>query len=103
MVEGKLPEVNPPSERVPGRGLLALPILEEQRRWNRGEIAKRGSVFGGFTSRRIYRRRGAAMGATRGPGAPLAQPSPRPRQLAAWASSGGPLAPLWLFWKLPLR
>src|ERR1041385_3149385 len=28
MVERRLPEVNPPSGRVPGRGLLVLPILE---------------------------------------------------------------------------
>src|SRR3954466_4751849 len=84
MVEGKLPEVNPPSDRVPGRGLLALPILEARRRRNRGEIAKRVSVFGGFASRRIYRRRGASRGATRGPGVPLAWPSPRLRQVSAW-------------------
>src|SRR3954462_2008198 len=82
MVEGKLPEVNPPSGRVPGRGLLALPILEAWRRRNRGEIVKKVSVFGGFTSREINRRRGAARGATRGPGALLARPSPRPRQVA---------------------
>src|SRR3954465_14101084 len=80
MVEEKLPEVNPPSGRVPGRGLLALPILEAQRRRNRGEIAKKGSVFQGFPSRRIYRRRGAARGATRGPGCPLARPYPSPRR-----------------------
>src|ERR1041385_2043944 len=69
MVEEKLPEVNPPSGRVPGRGMLALPILEA--RWrNRGEIAKKGSLFGCFASWRIYRRRGAAGGATGGLGAP---------------------------------
>src|SRR3954468_24039212 len=76
MVEGKLSEVNPPSGRVPGRGLLALPILESQRRWKRGEIAKKGFVFRGFPSRRIYRRKGAARAATRGPGAPLGATPP---------------------------
>src|ERR1041385_7415650 len=60
MVEGKLLVVNPPSGRVPGRGLLALPILKVRRQWNRGEIAKMGSVFGGFATRRINRQRGAA-------------------------------------------
>src|ERR1041385_2842993 len=70
MVEEKLPEVDPPSGRVPGRVLLVLPILEAQRQRNRGEIAKKGSVFRSFTSREIYRRRGAARGATRSPGAP---------------------------------
>src|SRR3954463_13247228 len=62
MVGGKLPEVNPPSGWVPGRGLIALPILEARWRRNRGEIAKKGYVLRGFASRRIYRRRGAARG-----------------------------------------
>src|SRR3954466_6236571 len=62
MVEDKIPEVNPPSGRVPGRGLLVLPILEAWRWRNRGEIAKKGSVFQGFTSQRIYRRRGQPGG-----------------------------------------
>src|ERR1041385_6846424 len=62
MVVEKLSEVVPPSGRVPGRGLLVLPILEARRRWNRGEIAKKGSRHGGFTSRGLYGRRGAARG-----------------------------------------
>jgi len=37
MVVERLPEVIPPSGRVPGRGLLMLPILEALRRRNRGE------------------------------------------------------------------
>ena len=94
MVEEKLPKVNPPSGRVPGRGLLALPILEARRRRNRGEIAKKGSVFGSFTSREINRRRGEARGATRGPGALLVRPSPRSRQLGAWGPGGSHLVPL---------
>src|SRR3954463_3785677 len=77
MVEERLPEVNPPSGRVSGRGLLALPILEARRWRNRGGIMKKGSVFGRIPSRRIYRRRGAVRGATRGLGAPLARPAPR--------------------------
>ena len=40
MVEGKLLEVDPPSDRVPGRVLTVLPILEARRQRNRGEIAK---------------------------------------------------------------
>src|ERR1041385_1627028 len=81
----KLPEVNPPSGRVPVRGLLALPILEARRRRNRGEITKKGSVLEVFGSRGKYRRRGVARGATRGPGAPLARPHPRARWQGAWA------------------
>ncbi|KAE8818932.1 hypothetical protein D1007_03325 [Hordeum vulgare] len=33
----KLPEVNAPSGRVMGRGLLTLPVSEALRRWNDGE------------------------------------------------------------------
>ena len=51
MVVEKLPEVIPPSGRVPGRGLLMLPILEALRRRNRGEIMKKGSVFRVFVKR----------------------------------------------------
>src|SRR4051795_5175460 len=87
MVVEKLPEVVPPSGRVPGRGLLVLPILEARRWRNRGEIAKKGSSFGGFASRRIYGRRGAA----RGLGAPLARPHPRARREGAWGPGGSPL------------
>src|ERR1041385_1111252 len=91
MVERRLPEVVPPSGRVPGRSLLVLPISEAQRRRNRGEIAKKGSVVEGFASRRIYRQREAARGGPRGPGAPWrGQGWGR----AGWPP-GGPLAPLW--------
>src|ERR1041385_6414072 len=62
MVEGKLSEVDPPSNKVMGRSLLALPILEERRQRNRGEIANKGYVFGGFASQGINRRRGQPGG-----------------------------------------
>src|SRR4051812_36083952 len=93
MVVEKLPEVNPPSCRVPGRGLLVLPMLEARRRRNRGEIAKKGSIFGGFGGRGKYRGRGAARGATRGPGGPLARPHPRARREGAWGPGASPSRP----------
>src|ERR1041385_3231602 len=62
LVVEKLPEVVPPSGRVPGRGLLVLPILEARRRRNRGEITKKGSVPKGFSSQGINWRRGASRG-----------------------------------------
>src|SRR3954469_14206070 len=83
MVVEKLPKVDPPSGRVPGRGLLTLPILEARRRRNRGEIAKKGSVFGRIPSRRIYRRRGATRGPTRCLDGHLARPPPRARHQGA--------------------
>src|SRR3954471_13768428 len=39
-----LPEVNPPSTRVPRQRLLAAPILKRRRQRNREEIGKRGSL-----------------------------------------------------------
>ena len=62
-----LPEVNPPSGTVPGQHLLAAPILKRRR--NREEIGKRGSGVEGFQMGGKYRRKGAARGGTRGPGA----------------------------------
>ena len=54
----ELPEVNPPSGRVPGQGLLAAPILKSRRRRNRGEIAKKGSALDGFGRRGKYMPKG---------------------------------------------
>src|ERR1041385_9188854 len=70
MVVEKLPEVIPPSSRVPGRALLVLPILEAWWQRNRGEITKKGSVPEGFSSRGINRRKGAARVGPWAPGAP---------------------------------
>ena len=93
MVVEKLPEVVPPSGRVPGSGLLVLPILEARRRRNRGEIAKKGSFFEGFPRWRTYRRRGAA----RGPPGVQAAPCRGPTLWCAGRAPGalvGPLRPL---------
>src|SRR3954469_19897333 len=92
MVERRLPEVVPPSGRVPGRSLLVLPISEARRRRNRGEIAKKGSVSEGFPRRRIYRRRGQPGGPP-GVQAPRSAASPK----GAWAPGGGPLSLLRFF------
>ena len=103
MVVEKLPVVVLPSGRVPGRVLLVLPILEARRRRNRGEIVKKVSVLEGFETRGIYMRRGVTRGGAGAPGAPLARPGVGPHQVAAWATPGSPLAPLWFFAKLPVR
>src|ERR1041385_5526559 len=103
MVVEKLLEVVPPSGRVPGRGLLVLPILEARRWRNRGEIVKKCSVPEGFSSRGINRRKGAAKGGPGALGAPLPRPGVGPRPLAAWGPPSSPLAPLGIFAKLPVR
>src|ERR1041385_2866312 len=94
MVERRLPEVVPPSGRVPGRSLLVLPISEARRWRNRGEIVKKGSLLKGFPRRRIYRRRGAARGppGVQAPpwrGQPLgrATRAPGPLVVALWPHS----------------
>src|ERR1041385_1846415 len=92
MVERRLPEVGPPSGRVPGRGRLVLPISEARRRRNRGEIAKKGSILEGFSSRRIYRRRGQPgghQGSRRPPGAARPWGAP-PGRLGPWWWPSGP-------------
>ena len=58
MVVEKLPEVNPPSDRVPGQGLLVAPILESRRRRNIEEFAKKGSILRVFGERCKYRPKG---------------------------------------------
>ena len=94
MVVEKLPVVILPSGRLPGRVLLALPILEARRRWNRDEIAKKGSRLEGFGTRVKYMPKGGISGglgaqapprrgqeggrATRAPGALVAPPSGSP-------------------------
>src|SRR3954469_1882102 len=87
------PEVVPPSGRVPRQCLLAAPILKRRRRRYREEIGKKTSILGISSAGVKYRRRGAARGSTREPGAPLARPAPRARHQGAWVPGGGPLAP----------
>ena len=103
MVVEKLPVVILPSGRVPGTVLLVLPILEARRRWNRDEIAKKGSVLEGFGTRAIYMQKGVTRGGGGAPGAPLARPGVGPRRVAAWATPGSTLALLWFFSKLPVH
>src|SRR4051812_8322113 len=91
-----LPEVVPPSGRVPGQLFLAAPILKRRRQY-REEMGKRASILGLSSARAKYRRRGAPRGATRDPEGSLACLSPWPRHQGAWAPGGGPLVPLWLF------
>src|SRR4051812_19906294 len=72
----------------PGSPDLETTVAAEQR----GDWEK-ASVFRVSSSQRIYRRRGAATGATMGLGAPWARPPPSARHQGAWGPGGGPLAP----------
>ena len=62
MAMEKIPEVDPPSGRVPGQGLLTAPILKRRRRRNREGIGKKGSAPRVFGARGKYRRRGQPGG-----------------------------------------
>src|SRR4051812_8812781 len=91
MAMEKLPEVDPPSDRVSGQGLLAAPNLKRRRR-NRVGLWKKGSAPRVFGAGGKYRRRGAARGPPGIPGAPWA----RPRVGRATRAPGplvGPLCP----------
>src|SRR3954464_11673474 len=75
MVVEKVPVVILPSGRVPGRVLLALPILEARWRRNRDEITKKGSRLEGFGTSVKYRPKGDVRGHLGGarPGGPRHQ------------------------------
>src|SRR3954463_15909975 len=88
MVVERLPVVILPSDRVPGRVLLVLPILEARRRRNRDEIAKKGSVLKGFGTRVKYTPKGGISGGLGGPGAP-------PGAARRGAAPPGRLEPWW--------
>src|SRR3954466_3818608 len=92
VVVEKVPVVILPSGRVPGRVLLALPILEARRRRNRDEIAKKGSRLEGFGTSVKYRPKGDVRGDLGGPGAPPARPGGGPRHQGAWSPGGPPPA-----------
>src|SRR3954463_7337587 len=74
-----LPEVVPPSGRVPGQCLLAAPILKRRRRRYREEIGKRTSILGISSAGAKYRPKEGVRVPTREPGGPLARPHPWPR------------------------
>ena len=84
MVVEKVPVVILPSGRVPGRVLLALPILEARRRRNRDAIVEKGSRPKGFETCFKYTPKGGVRGPTACPGGPTARPrggatrAPRP-------------------------
>src|SRR3954467_4727767 len=79
-----IPEVNPPSGRVPGQRLLAALILKRQRRRNKEEIRKKGSLPRVSAKGAKSRRKGAA----RGLGVPWVRPHPWPCHQGAWGPGG---------------
>src|SRR3954469_3004215 len=90
-----LPEVVPPSGRVPGQRLLATPILKRRRRRYREEIRKKISILGVSSVGVIYRRRGQPGGppGSQAPpwrGQPLGRATRAPRSLvvALWPHPG---------------
>src|SRR3954463_586524 len=83
MVVERLPEVNPPSGRVPGSGILVLPIFESRRRRNREVIRDAGfSPRASSTGVKIARR--GTRGRAHLPGTLVARPGLGSRHLDAW-------------------
>src|SRR3954467_11821792 len=74
MVVEKVPVAILPSGRVPGRVLLALPILEARRRRNRDAIVEKGSRPGGFGTFFKNSPKGGGGRPLGGPGPPPARP-----------------------------
>ena len=92
MAVEKLPEVNPPSGRVPGRGLLTLPISEALWRQNDGEIRdSRKSARVSSRDSKYRPKEGTGGGGTH-PGGLLARPRGGPCQQDAWVPCGPPPA-----------
>src|SRR4051812_32835131 len=89
-----LPEVNPPSDWVPGQRLPSALILKRQRR-NREEIGKSASGGKGYGIRVSSAEvKIGAKGATRGgpsrPGGLWARPTPRPHREGISVTGGPP-------------
>ncbi|KAE8821517.1 hypothetical protein D1007_00294 [Hordeum vulgare] len=92
MAVEKLPEVNPPSGRVPGRGLLTLPILEALRWRNNGEIRDSRKSTRVSSRNTKYRPKEGTGGGGPHPGDLLARPRAWPREQAVWEAPGPPEA-----------
>ena len=92
MVVEKLPEIDPPSGRVPGQGLLAIPISGSRWRWNSGEIRDTGFLLRVSGTGSKYRPKGGTRGGPLHPGGLLARPGVGPRHLAALEGGGPPPA-----------
>src|SRR4051812_6986995 len=69
-----LPEVVPPSDRVPGQLLLAAPILKQRRRRYREKNGNSISILGVSSAGAKYRPKGAPRGATWQPGGQVVRP-----------------------------
>ena len=92
MAVEKLPEVNPPSGRVPGRGLQMLPILVALQRQNDGEIHDSRKSARVSSQNTKYRPKEGTRGGGAYPGDLLARLGAWPRQQAAWEAPGPPPA-----------
>src|SRR3954463_7333365 len=89
MVVEKVPVVILPSDRVPGRVRLALPILEARRRRNRDAIVEKGSRPEGFETCFKYAPKGGVRRPPGCPGGPTTRPRGGRHQVAS--APGGPL------------
>src|SRR3954470_2698513 len=85
-------------KRSSGAPDLGSATVAEQRR-----DREKGFPSRGFHIKRNIWVKGAARGATRGPGSPLARPHTRARREGAWGPGVSPLDPPWCFSKVSYR
>ena len=93
MVMERPPKVNPPSDRVPGQLLLAIPRSKSLQRRNSGRNRVTGLLTRVFGVRTKYRRKGTLRGAP-WPRRLEGTTTPWSRQAAAWLGGGPPRGPL---------
>ena len=96
-------EMNPGALPRPGTGILVPRNLVAMAAEIGIASGEKGSGIRVFATGDKYMRRGGHQKRRGGPRRPPRRPGVGPRQVAAWATPGSPLAPLWLFAKLPIR
>src|SRR3954466_6012642 len=91
-----LPEVIPPSGRVPGQRLLAAPILKRRRRWYREEIGKKTSILEISCAGAKYRPKEGVRRPHQGVRSPPSTAPPLPLHQAVSGPGGSPPTISWL-------
>ena len=100
---GEAPGGGSPLRQGAGKSSPDAPDLGSAAAAEQRRDREKGFCPRGFRDERDIYAKGGSQRRSRGPRRPLARPGVGPRQVAAWASPGSPLAHLWFFAKLPVR